>query len=1175
MRNKFRFGWLAAAGLVLGVLLAVQLGPGLKTPADPVAGEMARLERVRDHAQPGSSERFKAERRLARLERWRSGRPAFEEPDQFARILNEMRIPADRREAEYEAGYRVRELAEARRLAKAPATALAWEKRGPGNVAGRARAIVVDPGDPTNGTWYIGTAGGGVWKTADAGATWVELTPDFPVLSVQSLAMAASNPDVIYAGTGESFYNIDTINGNGILKTTDRGQTWTHLPATIDNPAFNNVARLLVDPADEDIVLAATTVGRYKESVLPRSSIFKSIDGGLNWTEVLAVTDIGTFGRVKKLQQLVADPTNFNVLYATVDEAGILKSTNAGDSWSWINNGITDFTGRFELAVSPVNSNRLYASAEGASHSELWISTNGGASWSETFESGTEPNWLGAQGWYDNTIVCHPTDVNIVYVGGIYLWQITLSGTSRVTARLSTGPVHVDHHGLVVLQDGGGAWRLLNTNDGGVGLSGGMAANWSAPIDGMTTTQFYGVDKRPGASAYFGGMQDNGTWFSPIAPDRLTPWTFAIGGDGYETSWHFDDPLRMIGGFQYNGLRRSLDGGATWVSATSGLTDTGSANAPFITKIAKTNASPNLLFAVGRSGVWRSTDFGGSWSLTAIPQATWGSISSFLDIKISRADPNVVWAGSRMDGSARIHVSTNGGLGFTAVPNYTDVTMGGISGLATHPTEPQTAYVLFSFAQRPKILRTKDLGQTWTDLTGFAGGGASTNGFPDVAVYDLQVFSDNPDQLWAGTEIGLVESLDGGATWSLAANGLPRVSIWAMTEVEDEVVLGTHGQGIWSVKRPSLVAGKTFKPLIDRLYQGPDGMLSIELNLRSEYDSTVVYVDGAPLATLPANGFQDPALVQAPVASAGTRSVFARAHRGGLTYDSVTRAIAVYPFQAPVFAYANSFEQGGGDFVGNGFTVGGYPGFTGGAIHSTHNYPNNATLICMLTVPIQVAQANAFVAFDEVVLVEPGDPGTVFGDNAFWDYVIVEGSRDGVTWLPLADGYDSRRDPAWESAFNSGTPGSSSLLRRHEFDLHDVFAWRETILLRFRLYADAAVNGWGWAIDNLEIQVGSPTDVADGPPARALSLAQNAPNPFNPATTIAYTVPRDGPVSLRVYDLRGRLVRTLLDGPQAAGAHSAQWDGRDDGGARVASGIYLYRLQAGDELRQRRMTLVK
>lgn len=1131
-----------------------------------------------DRAGEGIHEREDGSERKGKHEREKEtghrGAPAFDEPDQFARILMAMRIPSDRNEPEYAAGYRVRELEKAR-LTQKTTTTLAWQTRGPGNVSGRARAIVVDPDDATRNTWFIGTAGGGVWKTVDAGANWSELTANFPVLSCQAVAMAPSNHNVLYVGTGESFYNVDVINGNGILKSIDRGATWTHLASTIDNPAFNNVARIIIDPTNPDIVLAACTVGRYKESVLPRSSIFKSTDGGLNWVEKIGITDLGSLSRVKKILQIIADPTNFDIQYATVDEAGILKSTNAGETWAYINTGITDVSGRFEIAISPVNNSRLYAAAEGASHSELWISTNAGANWSRTVETGSEPNWLGAQGWYDNAIVCDPTNVNLVYVGGIRLWQISLSGTNRTTTLLSTGPVHVDHHGLALLQTGA-TWRLLNTNDGGIGLSASSAGSWDNPIDGLVTTQFYGVDKRPGASAYFGGMQDNGTWFSPSGPNNLTPWTNAFGGDGYETSWHFDDPLKMIGGSQYNGLNRSLDGGATWASATSGLTDTGSANAPFITKLAKTNQSPEFLCAVGRNGVWRSTNFGGSWSLSAIAAGTWGGISSFHDVKISRANPSVVWGGARMDASGRIHVSTNGAVTFAAVPNYTTVTMGGISGIATHPTDQNTAYVLFSFAGRPKILKTTNLGTTWTDITGFTGGAPSTNGFPDVAVYDLLVFSDDTQHLWAATEIGLVESLDGGTTWALANNGLSNVAVWDLTEVEDEVVAGTHGRGIWSVKFPSLIAGKTFKPLIDNLYQGPNGLLNIDLNLRSAYDSTKVFMSGGRVATLGPNAALQTAQVQVPITLAGVKTVFATSYRAGIAYTSVSRNVTVYVLQAARVQYSNDFEGVTSDFSSSGFTITTNAGFTGKALHSTHFYPDNTTLTSLLTIPIRVASANANVIFNDVALVEPGEPGSVFGDASFYDYVIVEGSEDGLHWTPIAPGWDCRLYPEWETAFNSSGNGTSAMLHSHNLNLQDVFSPGDVILLRFRLFADSSLNGWGWVIDNLQIQPNAPTSgVDDLAPSRSVMLAQNVPNPFNPTTMIRYQLPTAGKVGLRVYDVRGRLVRRLVDRTENAGSYSVQWDGRDDRGVAVASGAYLYRLETPAGTRQRRMTLVR
>jgi hypothetical protein len=716
-----------------------------RSNSDYYKDRKASLEMALRHAKPGSGRAFKLQSKLDRLENWREGEARMGFPEEFARILHEMRIPGDRTVPEYQPGYLFREVTRAQQALgplgmKAPS--LVWESRGPGNVAGRARDIVVDPDDISGNTWFIASVGGGVWHTTNAGATWTALMDDQPLLAMQSLAMAPSSTNILYAGTGESYFNIDTMNGNGMLRSIDGGATWAPVASTVDDPRFNNVSRILISPTDPDVVLVSTTVGRYKSGLTPSTHIFRTTDGAASWTEVFMATNGGGVAGAR-VQQLIADPTDFNIQYATVHETGILKSTDAGVTWNYINFGITDFSGRYEIAISPVNSDYLYVSAEGTSSSILWVSWNAGTSWAAMSNTGGTDSWLGAQGWYDNSIVCHPTDATIVYVGGPQLYQLTINavgGNSYSSSALASyGFPHPDHHILQIVEPSGGGWYLLGTNDGGVTRTSGGVTGFTMPTDGMVTTQFYGIDKRPGASAYIGGTQDNGTWQSPDDPMSTDPWNHRIGGDGYETSWHFDDPQKIMGGYQFNGLQRSLDGGLSWSAATSGLTDTGGGNAPFITKIGKSWKRPDDVFAVGAQGVWRSTDFGASWSLSAIGVGQWGSMSSFHDVRVSNADPDIVWAGARMDVSGDIMVSTDAGVTFNPVVDYTTVTMGGISGLATHPTEPNTAYVLFSFAERPKILKTTDLGLTWTDISGFGTGSVSTNGFPDVATYDLLV----------------------------------------------------------------------------------------------------------------------------------------------------------------------------------------------------------------------------------------------------------------------------------------------------------------------------------------------------------------------------------------------------------------------------------------------------
>ncbi|HAC23879.1 MAG TPA: hypothetical protein DCE81_03080, partial [Cytophagales bacterium] len=148
-----------------------------------------------------------------------------------------------------------------------------------------------------------------------------------------------------------------------------------------------------------------------------------------------------------------------------------------------------------------------------------------------------------------------------------------------------------------------------------------------------------------------------------------------------------------------------------------------------------------------------------------------------MDVEVSRANANIVWAGSRITSTGRIQVSTNGGISFSPTADYTEKTMGNITKLGSHPTEPNTAYAIFSFRGRPKILRTTNLGGSWQDITGFNSGSVSTNGFPDVAVYCIYVRPDNPNIIWAGTEIGIVQSLNAGVSWALL-DEFPNISVW-------------------------------------------------------------------------------------------------------------------------------------------------------------------------------------------------------------------------------------------------------------------------------------------------------------------------------------------------------------------------------------------------------------
>ena len=288
-----------------------------------------------------------------------------------------------------------------------------FTERGPANVPGRTRSIAVDKTDTTGNTWYAAAVGGGVWKTIDAGVSWTELSNDLTNIAVSSVALSKSNSDVIYAGTGESWVgNLDAVDGNGIYKSINGGVNWVNV-STKDgdyvDERFSNVSRVVVDPNNSDVVVISTSGGGS-------SYIFKSSNGGTTWSQVKTSPN--------RIQQVVAAPSDFNILYAAVRSYGILKSSDAGTTWTNPGNlglsgdlpydnedGIYGESGgsygRLEIAVSYQDPNVAFAGIVDYSvGSALRVSFDGG----QTFdlfnnEDGSSDTWLNSQGWFDNSIL--------------------------------------------------------------------------------------------------------------------------------------------------------------------------------------------------------------------------------------------------------------------------------------------------------------------------------------------------------------------------------------------------------------------------------------------------------------------------------------------------------------------------------------------------------------------------------------------------------------------------------------------------------------------------------------------------------------------------------------------------------------------------------------------------
>ncbi len=1031
-----------------------------------------------------------------------------EDPAAFMRALAEIKTDQDGNT--YQKNYKTREVKKAKdRATTFPlrTKSLPWISRGPVNVSGRARSIAVDPKDSSGNTWFVPTVGGGVWKTTDGGDTWQLKTAELPTMSVSSIAISPSNPDVIYIGTGMGYGRVVDLEGSGIWKSTDHGESWNQLPS---ENLFDAINRIIIDPTDENVVVLCAN--NSYTSTGPNggdraSGIFRSINGGETWVQVFDPTVAFGNGTDNRVQHVLAKPGDFNIMYATVNEVGVVKSTDGGVNWivSADNFAIPEDIGfgegtysgvstRIEMAISPSNPKKLYASVERPRGSAaLYMSPDEGENWTFVPAEGDEINWHSAfgtsgaegaytSGWFNNTIVVHPYDEDIVYVGGVNLFRIDINANANTHyvqyASLWYAPnnfnlptTHGDNHLLTVIPDDNGTtFRIICPNDGGVAYSPANGTSW-VQKSGMISTQFYGVDKKPGEDIYIGGTQDNGTWLSGSTPSE--DWTHVIGGDGFEAAWNVKDPNQLLGSSQGGRIYKSRDGGANWEP----LTDARPSIGPFITKIANSRSDTDLAFVVTRDGVSRTDDFGETWTETRI--SPWIGYRPFSSVKISDANPQIVWAASRISNdpfgnSGGVHVSNDGGNTFVDISANLPPSVEEASGLATDPLDPQIAYLLFSAPGVPKILKTHDLGESWEDISGFEiVARTSSTGFPDVAVFSLLVMPYDTEIIWAGTEIGLFISEDGGQSWTIAPD-FPPVSVFDLKVRDEEVIIATYGRGIWTTNiddlenfEPKIV---TLAPRLKSLSFLPLGEIQLVANYRSDYDSSHVILNEDIAVRTYNNAANTDTTMYIPISESATLNAFVISYLHGDGYYSSVKKVNVNP-TVPQDSYINLVNSASAtaDFDGELFDSSLDDDFTGFAFHSPHPYPQSTELTFQLTIPIVVNSEYPFLEYKDVLLVEEGNVDN-WQDANFFDYVVVEGTSNGQDWLALAPGYDSRYDSNWSAAYKQGSEGTEAMFVQHKINLTDVFEPGETIFIRFRLYSDALATGWGWAVDNIIIQ---------------------------------------------------------------------------------------------------------
>lgn len=654
-----------------------------------------------------------------------------------------------------------------------------WVERGPSNIGGRTRSLVINPADG-NEMW-AGSVGGGVWHSTNGGTSWAPVDDRLSNLAVCCLAIVPGSPVTLYAGTGEGIYNGDAIVGNGIYKSVDGGVTFARLAST---QTWSYVNRIAVSPSNPQLLLAATR---------SPGGVYRSTNGGVSWSIVLSAT---------ACMQVLFDPNDANKCVADVYDGGshrVAYSTNAGANWTTAASGLVNqsgLSGRIEMAYAPSVPDMVYASC-GTNGGLIWRSLDGGANWTQQ----TTGTGSGAA-WYYNSLWVDPTDANFLITGAYHIYKSVNGGTtlSRISnGYINTSQPHPDIHNFVPAPGYNGTTntRVYVVNDGGIYTAANIKtansnSGWSRREQSYRVTQFYGAAGDGPSGRITGGTQDNGhlTIQSGGNTAQLT-----YGGDGGFAAIDWQNPNYIYGEYVYAQVHRSSNGGSSASYIDGGISEAGS-SANFIAPILLDPNDPLRLF-VGAASLWRTDNArASSVAWTAIKPAVGSNISA---IAVAVGNPDVVWVGHN-DG--RVYKTANG---TAAVPTWTTVDDNGannplpnryIQRLVIDRQNSNTVFVGLGGFAADNLRKTTNGGTSFFDLTG-----VGVTGLPGAPVNGIAQHPVLLDHLYVGTDVGVFASEDGGITWSTSNEGPADVSVDEVVFLHNSttLLLATHGRGLWTI----------------------------------------------------------------------------------------------------------------------------------------------------------------------------------------------------------------------------------------------------------------------------------------------------------------------------------------------------------------------------------------
>lgn len=705
-----------------------------------------------------------------------------------------------------------------------PRSRSGWQFAGPTNIGGRITDVEV-PLDDTS-VVYLAAATGGILKSTDNCLTWESIFDNQPVLTIGDLAIDPNNSDIIYAGTGEANSSTFSFLGNGMYKSTDAGASWSHIG--LGNTAF--IGRIIVDYSNSQKVFVAAAGNLFTPD--SDRGVYRSDDGGLTWQRKLFVTDSTS------AIDIVQHPSSPGTLYAAMWErrrglnyrrsfgysSGIYKSTDGGDSWQKLTNGLPTYKmGRIGLSIAASNPDVVYAFCDNVNSVDVFKTVNGGTSWTQTNDNALQ-GMNSDFGWYFGQIRVDPTDQNRAYVMGVEMWRTDDGGDNWIKlAGYDIGTIHVDHHAMTIDPVSG---RILEGNDGGLYKSYDLGVSWQK-FYYLPISQFYEIEiDYQNPNRLYGGTQDNNTLRTFAG--NVHQWSAILGGDGFYCLVNYNDPDIIYAEYQNGGLCKSVDGGNSFNYIIPGEMSGDRKN--WSMPYAMHPLDPDVLY-LGTHRIWKS-EFGGYGWVAMSDDLTKGSDGSgwhtISTISISPVNSDMVVAGTD-DGL--VHMTEDGGFTWTNITNGLPDRY--VTRVATDPTDANIIYATFSGFRWdepiPYVFRTVNKGQTWEDISG---------NLPQLPVNAIAI--DPLDKtIIVGTDAGVFFTEDIGQHWFATAEGIGNVPVMSLKihEPTRTIVAGTYGRSAYKISLDDITVGmKELSSVSQGISLSPNPfMTGMSRNLRINY----------------------------------------------------------------------------------------------------------------------------------------------------------------------------------------------------------------------------------------------------------------------------------------------------------------------------------------------------